>query len=225
MKIKKLLIITAMLLVSIAVQAKCLKGDCINGQGIWLEENGYSYVGQFRNGKKHGQGTDRIGSETNYRVYNGGFWNDLYNGEGVLYVYNGREGTYIFGTFKDGNLADRTEVLMKLENGIGAYYRVQNTAEGQSRLRLMERQTADRFCSQNPTYIACIQRFVWNNKEAIWALMALGYIAAVVDSDSRLSFNDISQGVKLLADVMEKKHEEQAQEFANRIASRLGLSN
>jgi len=225
MKIKKLLVIVTMLLIPIASQAECLKGNCINGKGVWLEDNGYSYAGQFKNGKKHGQGVDRIGSGKSYRIYNGSFRNDSYNGEGVLYIYNGKESPYIFGTFNDGNLADGTEVLMKFENGVDAYYRVKNTAQGQSSLKLIEEKTADLFCSQNSTYIGCVNRFVWNNKEAILALMAVGYIGAVVNSDTRLSFNDISQGVKFLANTMQKRRDERAQEFANRIAKRLGLPN
>jgi len=221
----KILMIAAILSIPMAAQAECLKGDCINGKGVWLEGNGYSYAGQFENGEKHGQGVDRTGSDKSYRIYNGSFRNDSYNGEGVLYIYNGKESPYIFGTFKDGNLADRTEVLMQFENGANAYYRVKNNAQGQSSLKLIEEKTADLFCSQNPTNISCVNRFVWNNKEAILALMAVGYIGAVVNSDTRLSFNDISQGVKLLANTMQKRRDERTQEFANRIAKRLGLPN
>lgn len=225
MKIRRLLVFATMLSITITAQAECLKGNCINGKGVWLEKNGYTYAGQFKNGKKHGQGVDRIGENNSYRIYNGNFRNDSYNGEGVLYIYNGKESPYIFGTFKDGNLADETEVLMKFENSVDAYYRVKNTTQGQSSLKLIEEKTADLFCSQNPTYIGCVNRFIWNNKEAVLSLMAVGYIGAVVNSDTRLSFNDISQGVKLLANMMHKRSDERAQEFANRIAKRLGLPN
>ena len=37
--------------------AECIKGNCINGQGTWSLPSGYKYVGEWKNGKRHGQGT------------------------------------------------------------------------------------------------------------------------------------------------------------------------
>ncbi len=221
MKIWKFLTLLAALLLSINIKAECVKGDCDNGKGIWLENNGYSYVGEFKNGRKHGQGVDRFGNESGYRIYNGSFINGSYDGDGVLYINNGQESPYIFGTFKNGNLAEGTEVLMKFENGVAAYYK----AETGGRLKIIEEKTVDLFCTQNPTYIGCIDKFVWNNKEAILGLIAVGYISSVVDSNNNLSFNDISHGIKMLADITRKRHDEHAQEFADRVVKKLGIPN
>jgi len=44
--------------------AKCIKGDCINGFGTWTWDFGTTYVGEFKNGKFHGQGTIKRKSGT-----------------------------------------------------------------------------------------------------------------------------------------------------------------
>ena len=55
---KKLLgIVVLGLLLSGNAYAECIKGDCINGQGAFNLANGYSYVGEFKDGKQNGQGT------------------------------------------------------------------------------------------------------------------------------------------------------------------------
>jgi len=203
-------------------EAECQKGNCNDGQGIWLENN-YSYAGSFKNGKKHGQGVDKIGSTESYRIYNGNFKNGSYDGSGVLYIYNRRDNPYIFGKFEDGNLANNSEVLMKFENDLSLYYRVNNNKDGSTNLILMEEKSADLFCSKNPTYISCLNRFMHKNQEAVMALMAIGYIGFVVNSDTKLSFSDLSNGVKLLADTMQKRRDERADDFANRIAKKLGI--
>ena len=38
----------------------CIKGDCINGQGTETFANGYTYTGEFKNGKRTGQGTETL---------------------------------------------------------------------------------------------------------------------------------------------------------------------
>ena len=37
--------------------AKCISGDCINGQGTKTDADGNKYVGEHKDGKEHGQGT------------------------------------------------------------------------------------------------------------------------------------------------------------------------
>ena len=37
--------------------AECIKGDCDNGYGTYTWANGDKYVGEFKDGKAHGQGT------------------------------------------------------------------------------------------------------------------------------------------------------------------------
>jgi hypothetical protein len=135
-----------------------------------------------------------------------------------------KDNSYLFGNFKNDNFADGSEVLMKLESGLEIYYRAEVIGSGSSSLKIIEEKTRNLFCSRNPTYIGCINKFVWENKETIFALMAVGYISSVVNSDSSMSFNDITQGIKTLADTIRKRRDERTQEFAERVARKLGLA-
>ncbi len=54
---------------------ECLSGDCINGQGIAQYSDGSKYDGQFKDGKKHGQGTWTF---PNGGVIEGHFENDKF---------------------------------------------------------------------------------------------------------------------------------------------------
>ena len=48
----------ALLLLSISqLGAQCVKGNCKNGTGTYQYDSGARYVGEFRNGKIHGEGT------------------------------------------------------------------------------------------------------------------------------------------------------------------------
>ena len=35
----------------------CIQGNCTNGNGDYIFQNGDKYVGHFKNGKMHGEGT------------------------------------------------------------------------------------------------------------------------------------------------------------------------
>ena len=45
------------LLLSGNVYAKCISGDCINGQGTKTDADGNKYVGEFKDSSRNGQGT------------------------------------------------------------------------------------------------------------------------------------------------------------------------
>ena len=70
----------------------CIKGDCYNGQGTETFENGYKYVGEFKNGKRHGQGT-----------LTWPYWKSLLPGYKGSYKgkYDGTFSKYV-GEFKNG---------------------------------------------------------------------------------------------------------------------------
>ena len=57
---------------------RCIQGDCQNGQGTIIYPGGYKYTGEWKDGKKHGKGIEKIsGGETKR-----GYWvNDKYVGQ------------------------------------------------------------------------------------------------------------------------------------------------
>ena len=69
------------LLLSSNAYARCIKGNCNNGQGIytWLNEN--KYVGNYKDGKRDGQGTF---TWPDGRKYIGEFKDNLRNGQGTF---------------------------------------------------------------------------------------------------------------------------------------------
>jgi hypothetical protein len=73
----------------------CIKGNCTNGQGVYMHPNGEKYVGTFKDGKANGQGT--------ITFPNGGQWigelkDGQFNGQGAITYANGEK--YV-GEFKD----------------------------------------------------------------------------------------------------------------------------
>ena len=73
-----------------------------NGQGVLTYSNGSKYVGEFQDGKKHGQGiiTSPEGSQ-----YEGVFKDGKFHGKGALFRYDksGQPcGKFERGLFKDG---------------------------------------------------------------------------------------------------------------------------
>ena len=96
--------------------AECVEGNCISGQGT-LIDNGHTYVGEFKDGKVHGQGNliypngdkyvgeyqngKRHGQGTftkkNGDTYVGEFKNSMKHGQGTYTFANGDE---YFGAYK-----------------------------------------------------------------------------------------------------------------------------
>jgi len=37
--------------------AECIEGNCVDGQGTYMYDNGDIYVGEFKEGETHGRGT------------------------------------------------------------------------------------------------------------------------------------------------------------------------
>lgn len=82
---------------------ECIKGDCLNGQGTMTypeSKNFKQYTGQFRSGKRDGQGT-MIGSIGD--VYAGYWKNDRPDGKGVLTYPDGQQFKQYDGEFKNGS--------------------------------------------------------------------------------------------------------------------------
>ena len=44
----------------------CVRGDCINGVGVYVDTNGDEYEGSFKEGKPHGEGKMTLPDGTIY---------------------------------------------------------------------------------------------------------------------------------------------------------------
>ena len=93
----KLHILTFLLAFGFSIGGECIEGDCINGQGTMTFADGdITYVGGFKDGKFHGQGTFTVPDGDKYM----GEWKDnKYHGQGT-YIY--ADGMKYVGEFKDG---------------------------------------------------------------------------------------------------------------------------
>jgi len=101
-----------------AIADQCVEGDCVNGKGTMIYSTGHKYVGEFEEGKRHGQGMIYMpGGRTfegqfrqnapikgtythpNGQVYTGTWEFYERNGQGILKYPDGR---IYEGEFKGG---------------------------------------------------------------------------------------------------------------------------
>lgn len=87
--------------------AKCVKGDCTNGKGIYITNDGNKYIGKFKNGQISGEGkwVSRHGDS-----YRGQFVRGRSEGKGKLSLSNGE--TYI-GDFLNGKFHGKGKYAFK----------------------------------------------------------------------------------------------------------------
>lgn len=86
---------------SLPARTGCVSGDCRNGSGKYLYNNGASYEGGFKNNLPHGYGTVLY---VNGDKYTGEMTNATFNGLGTLYKTNGQ---VYQGYWKDGKYVGR----------------------------------------------------------------------------------------------------------------------
>jgi hypothetical protein len=100
-----------------AIAYGCIEGDCRNGIGTYLWENGSKYIGQFKNRLMNGQGTFYFGEKSISpdSKYIGEFKNDFIDGYGIWTWSNGDK--YI-GECKQNKM-----------HGKGTYYYSDGTAK------------------------------------------------------------------------------------------------
>jgi len=82
----------------------CVSGNCRNGIGVYLDEEGSRYVGYFKRNKPSGKG---ICYYPNGKRYDGNWRAGLPNGEGVLYDVSGQ---LFHGYWQDGSLNSTMKV-------------------------------------------------------------------------------------------------------------------
>ena len=78
-------------------------GGLRHGQGILVHEGGCGphlrYSGEWQHGVKHGHGREESGGEDNREVYEGGYYQGLREGKGVLEM---KDGSCYYGLWKCG---------------------------------------------------------------------------------------------------------------------------
>jgi SH3-like domain-containing protein len=96
MRIALVLLITLFYLLPSAAWSRCVQGDCLNGQGTVVMQDGRKYVGEFQNGVRVGQGLMTFPDGTKYL---GNWQQDKPDGQGKL----SSAGKYEYvGEFKNG---------------------------------------------------------------------------------------------------------------------------
>lgn len=142
MRIAFILIVTALYLLPIDAWARCVQGDCLNGQGTVVMPDGRKYVGQFKEGVRMGQGLMTFPDGTKYignwqldkphgrgklssagkYEYVGEFKNGVRNGHGILETTDGKkyEGQWENDVpHGEGKIIypDETQYIGQFENG------------------------------------------------------------------------------------------------------------
>ncbi len=105
---------------------KCIKGDCVNGYGIYIKHSGIKYEGQWNKGMKHGKGSSLYpGAYT----YDGEWRNDRMHGIGKWVNISSKDPFYYEGEWKNGH-----------RNGKGVFYFYGKKYEGSWSNNLMHGQ-------------------------------------------------------------------------------------
>ncbi|HPA73240.1 MAG TPA: hypothetical protein PKY31_13280 [Spirochaetota bacterium] len=77
----------------------CVAGDCENGDGTMKYDDGTTYIGRWKDGKRSGEGTLYY---PDGRKFVGNWSDDFMHGDGVIYYSNGlveRQGRWENGHF------------------------------------------------------------------------------------------------------------------------------
>lgn len=117
----KVSITAFILIISLSVSAQevkkeCVQGDCKNGYGVFNFKYGDVYMGQWKDGKQHGQGT-WVNRDKSKSVGN---WNENFQ-DGLFEVYDSQ------GNFSHRELWVKGKGLLNIgcegdcENGLGTY--------------------------------------------------------------------------------------------------------
>ena len=98
------------------ISGKCIESNCVNGQGTYKDYYGAIYVGEWKDGKPHGQGTytQTAASTSGKAKYVGGWKVGRYHGQGT---YTDLYGAKYVGEFKDG-IRDGQGTLTYAQGGI-----------------------------------------------------------------------------------------------------------
>ena len=136
-----------MLLCLIGKTEDCIEGNCINGKGKKVWQNGRVYIGEFKNGLRDGIGMheingnkyegewkeDNINGQGKYtfadgKSYEGEFKNNKFHGQGKFTL---ADGTIIEGEYKEGNFIKEKTKEVKEAQCLNAKTDIQVIAYGE----------------------------------------------------------------------------------------------
>jgi hypothetical protein len=109
MLLKHIISLTFGCLLTLSLNAQCVDGDCINGQGV-LQEKGNLLVGTFKNGKLTGKGICHFSWGAKYI---GEFTNGNFEGKGTYYH---TDGTVENGIWSDGIISEEQPIAAPTKN-------------------------------------------------------------------------------------------------------------
>ena len=136
----------------------CIEGNCFNGTGTYIYENGNArYKGMFKNEMPHGNG---ICEYSNGEVYEGEWAEGSFDGVGVLLLQNGSavKGLWKNGTYA-GQVSKSKPPAKKIYSDTPVTYNNNKITSQQSQY----------IASQNP--IADIKDIRKNSKTKVWAVV------------------------------------------------------
>ena len=107
---KNLIFFIGLMLLQIVAQANCVKGDCINGEGIYRYADNTIYIGSFQKGVAHGYGRCYY---PNGEKYMGQWENHTFHGKGT---FDTGKGKIMTGDWKNGEFVEKVAKVENVQN-------------------------------------------------------------------------------------------------------------
>lgn len=64
-----ILVISSVFIFQNVAYSNCISGDCVNGEGVFIDKDKYQYIGTFKNSKFEGKGILKADNGNKYEGY------------------------------------------------------------------------------------------------------------------------------------------------------------